>query len=60
MGRLTKKGEQACAYPDCVNEVNEDDHCFGCGFFICEEHSNHDPCGTHEPVDHWLGDGEDD
>lgn len=59
MGKLTEKGERACAYPDCTNEVDDDHECFGCGYFVCDEHEKHNPMGKHEPVEHWLGEEDD-
>ncbi len=54
---LTKPGEKACAFPDCPNPVEPDDHCHGCKFYICEEHSkNYSLMGPHEVVEHWCFD----
>lgn len=54
MDELTKKGEKACAFPGCKKPVSDDDECFGCGYYICEDHSDVDVYGQHDPVDHWT------
>jgi len=51
----SKPGEVRCAYLGCKNPVNPDeDHCHGCGYIICEEHStNPGLMGYHDVVEHW-------
>jgi hypothetical protein len=44
-----------CAYPDCENDVTEDDYCDDCGCYVCEEH-NTNLMGLHADHDveeHW-------
>lgn len=57
--RLTEKGERACAHPGCRIAVTDDDHCAGCGFYICEKHSPESPWGKHDVVEHWTAEDED-
>lgn len=58
--RLTEKGEKACAYPGCRAAVNEDDHCSGCDYYVCEVHSpNAGVMGRHDVVEHWAEEDED-
>jgi hypothetical protein len=59
--RLTEKGERACAYPGCLIAVTDDDHCAGCGFYVCDEHSpNYSLMGHgHDVVEHWTPEDED-
>lgn len=53
MGRYETKKTPKCAYEECENEVDDGDFCYGCGHYICDEHSLCDPWGSHDPEEHW-------
>ena len=60
--RFAKTGERVCAFPDCTATVTDDDHCSGCGHFICDAHDRNPdpPMGFgHEVVEHWTFDEDD-
>ena len=36
----------------CGKEVTEDDYCYGCKEYVCEECNETDPWGSHDVEDH--------
>lgn len=52
----TKKPEDQdkCAHLECRAPCTDDDFCYGCKFFICEEHGVNMMVGHgHEVIEHW-------
>lgn len=46
--------QHVCANLECREPCDDDDFCFGCGFFICSEHSTEMPIGHgHDVIEHW-------
>ena len=50
--------DRKCAV--CAGEANSEDHCDGCGKFVCEECDRQTPKGRHEAWDHCVEEPEDD
>jgi len=45
--------EKRCAHPLCRATVNEHDHCYLCGAYICQKHDQIEPDVSHKPEHHW-------
>lgn len=53
--------EPSCAYEGCTNPVTDDDYCYGCNCYVCEEHDENGLLGKyHTVVEHWNEELEDD
>lgn len=53
---MTQENESSvCGHPECDAACDDDNYCFGCKEYICDEHdlNMNMPMGDHLVVEHW-------